>query len=96
MLFYHRNGVSPSQLRPDMVTEPPPATQDVIPRPMGGTATLVAVSGVIVPFLMGWSTLLAWGASGNEAILVGAAMVATRGNHGSSLVREGFLQARLS
>jgi Kef-type K+ transport system membrane component KefB len=44
---------------------------------LGGTAALVAVSGVIVPFLMGWGILVAWGASGNEAIFVGAAMVAT-------------------
>jgi len=39
---------------------------------LGGTATLVAVSGVIVPFLMGWGILLAWGATANEAIFVGA------------------------
>src|SRR6266699_3934979 len=32
---------------------------------LGGTATLVAVSGVIVPFLMGWGILLAWGESAN-------------------------------
>jgi len=44
---------------------------------LGGTATLVAASGVVVPFLAGWGILLAWGASGNEAIFVGAAMVAT-------------------
>src|SRR5206468_11477745 len=44
---------------------------------LGGTATLVAFSGVVVPFLMGWGILLAWGASSNEAIFVGAAMVAT-------------------
>src|SRR5256886_1137638 len=44
---------------------------------LGGTATLVAFSGVVVPFLMGWAILLAWGESANEAIFVGAAMVAT-------------------
>src|SRR5438045_3410283 len=44
---------------------------------LGGTATLVAISGVIVPFLFGWGILLAWGESRNEAIFVGAAMVAT-------------------
>src|SRR6266571_9311125 len=27
---------------------------------VGGTATLVAVSGVVVPFLMGWGILLLW------------------------------------
>lgn len=44
---------------------------------LGGTATLVAGSGVVVPFLMGWGILRAWGGSTNEAIFVGAAMVAT-------------------
>jgi Kef-type K+ transport system membrane component KefB len=44
---------------------------------VGGTATLVACSGVIVPFLMGWAILLLWGAPSNEAIFVGASMVAT-------------------
>ncbi|HXA52071.1 MAG TPA: cation:proton antiporter [Candidatus Acidoferrum sp.] len=44
---------------------------------VGGTAALVAVCGVIVPFVMGWATLLLWGQGQNEAIFVGAAMVAT-------------------
>jgi Kef-type K+ transport system membrane component KefB len=44
---------------------------------VGGTATIVACSGVIVPFLMGWAILLLWGSSQNEAIFVGASMVAT-------------------
>jgi len=44
---------------------------------VGGTATLVACSGVIVPFFLGWAILLAWGSSANEAIFVGASMVAT-------------------
>jgi Kef-type K+ transport system membrane component KefB len=44
---------------------------------VGGVATLVACSGVVAPFLMGWAILLAWGAPSNEAIFVGAAMVAT-------------------
>jgi Kef-type K+ transport system membrane component KefB len=44
---------------------------------LGGTATLVAGSGVVVPFLFGWAILLAWGAPQYEAIFVGAAMVAT-------------------
>src|SRR5438874_2534700 len=44
---------------------------------VGGTALLVASSGVVVPFIMGWGILLAWGESSNEAIFVGAAMVAT-------------------
>jgi len=44
---------------------------------LGGTATVVACCGVVVPFLMGWAILLAWGESTSEAIFVGAAMVAT-------------------
>jgi Kef-type K+ transport system membrane component KefB len=44
---------------------------------VGGTATLVAASGVAVPFVMGTAILLAWHASPNEAIFVGASMVAT-------------------
>jgi Kef-type K+ transport system membrane component KefB len=44
---------------------------------VGGTATLVAASGVIVPFVMGTAILLAWHAPVNEAIFVGASMVAT-------------------
>jgi len=44
---------------------------------VGGTATLVASSGVVVPFVMGAAILLAWGAGVNEAIFVGASMVAT-------------------
>ncbi|HUI76745.1 MAG TPA: cation:proton antiporter [Bryobacteraceae bacterium] len=44
---------------------------------VGGTATLVACSGVIVPFVLGMAILLLWGAPTNEAIFVGASMVAT-------------------
>jgi len=44
---------------------------------VGGTATLVAASGVAVPFVMGTAILLAWHAPLNEAIFVGASMVAT-------------------
>ncbi|PWU11062.1 MAG: cation:proton antiporter [Terriglobia bacterium] len=44
---------------------------------VGGTATLVACSGVVVPFIMGGGILLLWGAPANEAIFVGASMVAT-------------------
>ena len=44
---------------------------------VGGTATLVACSGVVVPFVMGMAILLLWGAPANEAIFVGASMVAT-------------------
>lgn len=45
---------------------------------VGGTATMVAVLGVIVPFVAGWALLLLWpGYSWIEAIFLGAAMVAT-------------------
>jgi len=44
---------------------------------VGGVATLVACSGVAAPFVMGTAILLGWGAPANEAIFVGASMVAT-------------------
>jgi Kef-type K+ transport system membrane component KefB len=44
---------------------------------VGGTALLVASSGVIVPFIMGAAILLLWGAKLNESIFVGASLVAT-------------------
>src|SRR6516164_5932712 len=44
---------------------------------VGGTATLVAFSGVVVPMILGTGILLLWGAHANEAIFVGASMVAT-------------------
>ena len=44
---------------------------------VGGTATLVATFGVIVPQILGWAIMVAWGAPHVEAIFVGAAMVAT-------------------
>jgi Kef-type K+ transport system membrane component KefB len=44
---------------------------------VGGTAMLVACSGVVVPFIMGAAILLLWGATEKEAIFVGASLVAT-------------------
>lgn len=45
---------------------------------VGRTATLVAVLGVVVPFLAGWGLLTLWpGHTWIEAIFMGAAMVAT-------------------
>ncbi len=44
---------------------------------LGGTATLVAVSGVVVPFLCGWGAASAAGSPSSEAIFIGAALVAT-------------------
>ena len=45
---------------------------------VGGTATIVAVLGVVVPSIAGWALLSVWpGHSQIEAIFLGAAMVAT-------------------
>jgi Kef-type K+ transport system membrane component KefB len=44
---------------------------------VGLTATVVAVSGVIAPFLLGWGIIQLWGEPHVESIFVGAAMVAT-------------------
>lgn len=44
---------------------------------VGGTAMLVACSGVVVPFILGAAILLAWGAGINESVFVGASLVAT-------------------
>ncbi len=64
---------------------------------VGGTATLVAVLGVIAPFLLGWGILLAWGEPQVEAIFVGAAMVATSvGITAQVLASKGLLQERAS
>jgi len=45
---------------------------------VGGKATVVAVLGVVVPFVAGWALLFVWpGHSWIEAVFMGAAMVAT-------------------
>jgi Kef-type K+ transport system membrane component KefB len=44
---------------------------------VGATASLVALLGVIVPFVMGWGIMRAWGYPQVESIFTGAAMVAT-------------------
>lgn len=60
---------------------------------VGGTAMLVACCGVIVPFLMGAWILLLWGAKMNEAIFVGASLVATSvGITAQVLSSKGLLQ----
>ena len=64
---------------------------------MGGTALLVAVLGVVTPFLLGWGILLLWGEPQVEAIFVGAAMVATSvGITAQVLASKGLLQERAS
>jgi Kef-type K+ transport system membrane component KefB len=44
---------------------------------VGGTAMLVACSGVVVPFIMGTGIFLLWGTGLSESIFVGASLVAT-------------------
>jgi Kef-type K+ transport system membrane component KefB len=44
---------------------------------VGGTAMMVAVAGVVLPFLMGWGICALWGEPALESIFMGAAMVAT-------------------
>src|SRR5688500_14096930 len=44
---------------------------------VGKQAVLVAVLGVVTPFLGGWLLMKAWGGTGIEALFVGTAMVAT-------------------
>jgi Kef-type K+ transport system membrane component KefB len=44
---------------------------------VGGRATLIAVAGVLAPFVMGWGLARWWGLQSTESIFIGAAMVAT-------------------
>lgn len=46
-------------------------------RRSGLVATLVALGGVIIPFVLGYCLVIAWGYPNNEALLVGAALTAT-------------------
>jgi Kef-type K+ transport system membrane component KefB len=60
---------------------------------VGGTALVVAVLGVVLPFAAGWGILAATGAPLIEALFVGAAMVATSvGITAQVLARKGLLQ----
>jgi Kef-type K+ transport system membrane component KefB len=64
---------------------------------VGGTAAIVAMLGVIVPFLVGWSIFALWGAPNIESIFVGAAMVATSvGITAQVLSAKGLLDHRAS
>jgi len=64
---------------------------------LGGSATLVAVSGVIAPMILGWGIMRYWGSPQIEAIFVGAAMVATSvGITAQVLAAKGLLQQRSS
>lgn len=44
---------------------------------VGKRALLVALMGVVIPFLAGWLLMKAWGGSGLESMFLGTAMVAT-------------------
>jgi Kef-type K+ transport system membrane component KefB len=64
---------------------------------VGGTALMVALLGVILPFVAGWAILIAFGVSQIEAIFVGASMVATSvGITAQVLAAKGLLQQRAS
>lgn len=64
---------------------------------IGGTASLVAVLGVAVPFVLGWGLLRLWGNPSIEAVFTGAAMVATSvGITAQVLAAKGLLQYRAS
>jgi len=59
---------------------------------VGGTAALVGILGVLVPFFAGWGIMLAFGAPQIEAVFVGAALVATSiGITASALAARGLL-----
>jgi len=64
---------------------------------VGGTAFLVATTGVIVPFILGWGILTAWHHPVKEAVFVGAAMVATSvGITAQVLAAKGLLHLKSS
>jgi Kef-type K+ transport system membrane component KefB len=62
---------------------------------VGGTALLVAVAGILLPFLMGWGIAALWGEPQLESIFLGAAMVATSvGITAQVLAARGLLDTR--
>ncbi len=64
---------------------------------VGGTATVVAVLGVLMPLALGWGIMLLWGGSQIESLFVGAAMVATSvGITAQVLAAGGWLDAKAS
>jgi Kef-type K+ transport system membrane component KefB len=64
---------------------------------VGRKAVVVAVLGVVVPFVAGWAILRAWGAPQIESIFVGAALVATSvGITAQVLAAKGLLQETAS
>lgn len=64
---------------------------------VGSTATLVAIAGVVAPFVLGWAIMRAWGYPQVESIFTGAAMVATSvGITAQVLASKGLLQLAAS
>ena len=64
---------------------------------VGGTALLVAVAGVVLPFFAGWGICALWGEPRLESIFTGAAMVATSvGITAQVLASRGLLDMRAS
>jgi Kef-type K+ transport system membrane component KefB len=64
---------------------------------VGGTAILVAIAGVVIPFSLGWWIMVLWGAPHLESIFTGAAMVATSvGITAEVLATMGVLHQRAS
>jgi Kef-type K+ transport system membrane component KefB len=64
---------------------------------VGVTAVLVAVGGVVLPFVLGFAIALAWGQASASATFTGAAMVATSvGITARVLAAKGLLQAQAS
>src|SRR3954447_5613987 len=62
---------------------------------VGGAALIVAIAGVIVPFIMGWGISTLWGYPKVENIFIGAAMVATSvGITAQVLAARGLLNTR--
>ncbi len=62
---------------------------------VGGTALMVALGGVFLPFLAGWGICTLWGQSSIESIFTGAAMVATSvGITGEVLAARGLLSTQ--
>ena len=60
---------------------------------VGGTATLTALLGVVLPFAFGYAICAAWGFTSTEATFAGAAMVATSvGITAKVLAAQGLLQ----
>jgi Kef-type K+ transport system membrane component KefB len=64
---------------------------------VGGTALMVAMSGVVLPFFLGWAILRAWGAPTIDCIFLGASMTATSvGITAQVLAARGYLDQKAS